>query len=464
LAIIDNLVSYWKLDETSGDRSDAHGSNTLTDHNGTSYGTGKIGNCADFELNNSNFLTKSDNSDLSVGDIDFSISLWIKFESLTFSDYYAVCKGNEYQIYYDYISSRIKFRANISGGATISANNLGAPSTGTWYHIVCWHDSVNNEVGIVINNGTPDTTSYSSGFTDGTGTFAIGAYEWFSGFYTGYFDGLIDEVGFWKKVLSSSEISSLYNSGNGLAYPLSTDTPVNKSIQCIWNTLIKANQVRQSIWNTLACVNKTEQSVWNTLACVNKTEQSIWNTNSLVNQNKQLIWDISSLVNRQNQYIWDISAYVNKTNQLIWDISSLVNRQNQYIWDISAYVNKTNQLIWDISSLVNRQNQYIWDISAYVNKTNQLIWDISSLVNRQNQYIWDISAYVNKTNQLIWGANSLVNQNKQLIWNINKLISNNKTLIWNTEKVRIKRIVNLICYLNKNYNNSLYINKINNLK
>ena len=35
------------------------------------------------------------------------------------------------------------------------------------------------------------------------------------------YNGLIDEVGFWHKVLSQSEVTSLYNSGAGLAYPFS---------------------------------------------------------------------------------------------------------------------------------------------------------------------------------------------------------------------------------------------------
>jgi len=45
------------------------------------------------------------------------------------------------------------------------------------------------------------------------------------GFVTGgkYYKGLLDEIGFWNKTLSSSEVSSLYNSGNGLAYA-TTDT------------------------------------------------------------------------------------------------------------------------------------------------------------------------------------------------------------------------------------------------
>jgi hypothetical protein len=33
------------------------------------------------------------------------------------------------------------------------------------------------------------------------------------------FDGLIDEMGFWKRVLNSDEHAALYNNGSGFAYP-----------------------------------------------------------------------------------------------------------------------------------------------------------------------------------------------------------------------------------------------------
>lgn len=35
---------------------------------------------------------------------------------------------------------------------------------------------------------------------------------------TGFFDGTIDEMGWWNKALSSSEITDLYGGGSGLPY------------------------------------------------------------------------------------------------------------------------------------------------------------------------------------------------------------------------------------------------------
>ena len=44
MALTDNLVSYWKLDESSGNAADSVGSNTLTNTGTATYAAGKINN------------------------------------------------------------------------------------------------------------------------------------------------------------------------------------------------------------------------------------------------------------------------------------------------------------------------------------------------------------------------------------------------------------------------------------
>jgi hypothetical protein len=38
-----------------------------------------------------------------------------------------------------------------------------------------------------------------------------------------YYIGSVDEIGYWEKALSSTEVGQLYNGGNGLAYPLTVN-------------------------------------------------------------------------------------------------------------------------------------------------------------------------------------------------------------------------------------------------
>lgn len=222
MALTDNLVAFWELEEASGTRVDATGrGNDLTDNNTVLQGTGKVGNCADFELSNSEYLSRADNADLSVGDIDFTIAAWVKLESLV-ADAAIVAKGGVNDLSYglDVNSGTTKFRFRVSSAAGftnltgVDATTFGVVSETVWYFVVAWHDATANTINIQVNDGTVDSTSYSAGSYDGSAEFRIGAFD----FYGAYWDGLIDQVGLWKRTLTSGERTSLYNGGSGLSY------------------------------------------------------------------------------------------------------------------------------------------------------------------------------------------------------------------------------------------------------
>lgn len=220
MALIDDLVSYWKLDESSGTRADAHGTNDLTDNNTVTSAVGKIGTAADFDSGSSESLSRVSNSSLQVGDIDFSIAFWIQAETLaTFP--VVIRKGDngifteEYVIYYDTSANRLKWEVCSGAAIAVTVTYGSAFSTGTWYHVVCWHDASNNQIGLAVNDGTPVTLSHSDGVRAASGLFEVGARS-VQGLY---WNGLIDEIGFWKRVLSSQDRTDLYGGGAGLSYP-----------------------------------------------------------------------------------------------------------------------------------------------------------------------------------------------------------------------------------------------------
>ena len=219
--LLTNLISYWKLDESSGDRADSQGTNTLTDNNTVASATGKINLGADFEAGNpGESLSHADNTSLSTGDIDFSVSCWIKVESFDLTGSIA-CKGDnlgdeaatEWALYVN-SSNELHFRVGKNGSGFGDVAWSSTISTATWYHVVAWHDSVNNQVGIVVNAGTAATASWSAGVNDTTNPFYMGS----DGSGDRQYDGLVDEFGFWKRVLTSLEISQLYNAGAGLPF------------------------------------------------------------------------------------------------------------------------------------------------------------------------------------------------------------------------------------------------------
>jgi len=219
--LLNNLVSHWSLDEASGTRSDSHSSNNLTDNNTVGNNTGIISNAADFVAANSEYLDVTSNSELETGDIDFTVSFWFRADSVT---------GNQFLVSKENNSANRVWRVDLNGttlrGFIFTSTNTVAAnvnssitvSTATWYHVLMWHDSSGNTLYIRVDDTTEDSAATSGTITAKSGSpFMIGA-EYNSGSPNNIYDGRIDEVSFWKRLLSTGEKTDLYNSGSGRAY------------------------------------------------------------------------------------------------------------------------------------------------------------------------------------------------------------------------------------------------------
>ena len=224
MALADNLIAYWTLDEASGNAIDAHGSNDLTETSGTiDAASGKVGGARDFEAGDTEWFEIADNTDLSTGDIDFTFACWVRAETLASFPCIAqkgwsglASADREWVLYYNTTSSRFVMEKGAGTAAvSVTASNFGAASTATGYFVVIYHDSVNDIIGISVNAGTPNTTSTSTGVNNGNRAFVLGASTVGQSLY---WDGVIDEAGFWKRVLTSDERTELYNIGNGRDY------------------------------------------------------------------------------------------------------------------------------------------------------------------------------------------------------------------------------------------------------
>lgn len=210
------LTAYWKLDEASGTRVDS-GANgqDLTDNNTVTSNTGIINNAAEFIAANLERLSHVDSTTLSLGDIDCTMAFWVYLSStntaMGIGNQYAAAGSRSWRLLY--FSSSAKFRIGVSNDGTTVTNHDSTfvnPVASTWYLVIWWHDSVNDLIGIDVS-GTSNTSSYSSGIFDSTADFNVGRQD--SG--GTYWNGRIDEVGFWKRVLTAGERAELYNSGAG---------------------------------------------------------------------------------------------------------------------------------------------------------------------------------------------------------------------------------------------------------
>ena len=228
--LIDNLVSYWKFDESSGNAEDSHGANDLTNNGVATFGAGKINNATDLEAGSSQYFSIADASQSGL-DItgDLSVSMWVNFETIpTATDYaYVVKKINGGRAYHWYQldeggTQKMVLELSTDGSDSPSVNVAWTPSTATWYHVAFTFEAATSEVKFFVDGSQQSTTQSiaASSIFNGDGPFQVGAYFFNSA--GGFFDGIIDEVGIWNRVLTAGEITSLYNGGNSLAYPLTT--------------------------------------------------------------------------------------------------------------------------------------------------------------------------------------------------------------------------------------------------
>lgn len=217
-SLIQGLVSWWTLNEAAGQALDAHGVNHLTEVGGPiASAPGKVGNARDLELSNGQYFSRPDNADLSVGDVDFTFCCWVKAESLatynTIINKWGVSGTFEYKIYRDQSTTAFHFILSADGVGYTNWQGNVAPVVGTWYFIAAWHDSVANTINIQIDNAAVISAAYVTGVFNGPSVFQIG-----QGDPGQNWDGLIDEVGFWKRVLTPAERTFLYNGGAGRSY------------------------------------------------------------------------------------------------------------------------------------------------------------------------------------------------------------------------------------------------------
>ena len=215
MALADNLVAWYKFDESSGNAADSVGSKTLTNNSSVPFVAGKINNAADFEASSVHNFSRTDTAFSQGG--DFTVSAWIKSESNGGAEGSGIVLYTTSESEGDWVLAldgvEITFYGRTTGGSWARSNG-GAISTGTWYHVVGRRSGGTRTIWINGVSQTLTTPGTSTGW--GQQNFCLGV------FYpdpTWSFDGLVDMVGVWSRAISNAEVAELYNSGTGLDYP-----------------------------------------------------------------------------------------------------------------------------------------------------------------------------------------------------------------------------------------------------
>lgn len=214
MALQDNCVGYYKLES---DGTDSVG--TLGTASGTAptYTTGKIGNGASFTSASSQYLETA----AFAGSNNYSANFWYK--PTTLSAQGLLCRdlvsGTNRVFTVLTSATDITLYAwgtgNVFHQTTTTAHGMSA---GTWYMWSVVWDAPNNLVTLYKNGTSFTTITLTGNETAQTSSVKLSIGRMGDG--TNYTNGIIDEVGYWTRSLTSTEISQLYNcADNGIQYP-----------------------------------------------------------------------------------------------------------------------------------------------------------------------------------------------------------------------------------------------------
>ena len=230
LQLLNDLVAYWKLDETSGTRYDSHGSYDLTENGSIDSGIGVKENCAvsNSTYNDGKSLTISPSPYDSVG-ASWSLSFWISTNDNNddtfhiFPNAWGNCVLFEIlTINGDKIVQGRLWKDGESGGTDTDISKSGLYAGG-FVHVAITHDLPTKTVRVYYDGTKEHVVTYTTSLNSVSGT--GGGENTILSMFAGDLSGInfagpakLDEVGIWQRVLTDGEIEALYNNGDGITY------------------------------------------------------------------------------------------------------------------------------------------------------------------------------------------------------------------------------------------------------
>lgn len=210
------LTSYYSLNESAGDAIDIVGGNTGTVEGVTQGVEGKLSNSYEFDGVGNRVVT---NWSGILGTAARSISLWFKTGSS--SSQHMVGWGSD-----NGAETGKVFRVYISDGSVSLAVYGGYTKRGSgcddnnWHHLVVTMeqgDNLNDILMYVDGAVVSEIEGANNPAIDTSNSIPVTFGENVQSTASNFFEGNLDEIGFWDRALSATEVSELYNSGSGLS-------------------------------------------------------------------------------------------------------------------------------------------------------------------------------------------------------------------------------------------------------
>lgn len=230
------LVGHWTFDGSDmapnvRDRSGYGNHGNLFGQTSTSTLIGKIGQALNFD---------GINDYVQMGPRDVtgtvSVSAWIYLTALGL-DQKILGNQNDSSGGYKlgvYTDNKIEFEIRDTGNNADSNRAIGGGtvlSTGRWYHVVGVYDDVNDRIATYVNGSLDRESLAATRVLSNSGNVVIGKEPFMGAFY---WNGRIDDVRIYNRVLSAQEIKNLYNSASAVYSTSQTPTGLKSGLVGNW--------------------------------------------------------------------------------------------------------------------------------------------------------------------------------------------------------------------------------------
>lgn len=259
MALSDNLTSYYKLDENAANTTveDSKGNKTGTSTTNTSNlsVTGKINTAFDFAGADNIALP----ANIFSNPTEVSINFWAKANNAT-SNYFLVNFNDStgapwINVSYNSLNS-IRGRIYDGSAGEIISNNF----TSTDILMITLTAKEGDRVDFYINGNLEGSNTSFGTFTqiatnaNKIGSNRVGGQE---------LDGWMDEFGIWDRKLTQTEITELYNSGSGLAFPFpTTGTNLQINIGDVWKEIPAVQINIGDTWKEVVSIQQNIGDTW----------------------------------------------------------------------------------------------------------------------------------------------------------------------------------------------------------
>lgn len=267
----DSLIAWYNLTELSGARADSHtGGYTLADNNGVLQigglkSTTQI--ATRFTGSNGDRITVPNSSTYQTGNTDFSWAGWTWNTGANRTILSKSSGSNLYEYKIAWLGQKITF--SVSANSASTQTTVTSPTTianSTWTFVCCTYTASTRTLSVSTNNETAVTGTTTVPNTPTTNTadlLLVGELTTAPSTFAAGLAGPMQAWGLWKKVLSPSEITSLYNGGVAKLYS-QLDGTLTTNLAAFWNftegTVANGGTFTESVssaTHTYTCVTST---------------------------------------------------------------------------------------------------------------------------------------------------------------------------------------------------------------